>query len=185
MIPPVFPAQDRRVDIRAPARQTASPYEESLLINVIYLNLLAGTFVVGVGFWIIWGTGSPAIAAGAAIVVGVFLWWRARMITEVWAWSTLFLGLESFAWPLTLMAQLKETAPSPSDDDMGTILSAVVLGLLSSVFWISFAYGLFRRAWNLAAGPPGSTAPTSTEVAAAQRSAGLTPSPRDPRRRRT
>jgi hypothetical protein len=36
---------------------------------------------------------------------------------------------------------------------MGTILSAVVLGLFSSVFWISFSYGLFKRAWGDATNP--------------------------------
>ncbi len=37
-------------------------------------------------------------------------------------------------------------AESLPESEMGTILSAVVLGLFSSVFWISFSYGLFRRA---------------------------------------
>jgi hypothetical protein len=80
--------------------------------------------------------------------VGGFLWWKARSITEVWAWSTLLLGLESFAWPLTLMIQLKGASETPSENEMGTILLAVVLGLFSSVFWISFSYGLFKRAWG-------------------------------------
>jgi hypothetical protein len=49
------------------------------------------------------------------------------------------------------MVQLKSAAAMPSEDEMGTILSAVVLGLFSSVFWISFSYGLFKRAWKVAA----------------------------------
>jgi hypothetical protein len=72
-----------------------------------------------------------------------------KSITELWAWSTLLLGLESFAWPLVLMMQLRGQAESLPESEMGTILSAVVLGLFSSVFWISFSYGLFKRARKL------------------------------------
>lgn len=37
---------------------------------------------------------------------GAFLWLKAESITEIWAWATLLLGLESFAWPVVLMIQL-------------------------------------------------------------------------------
>jgi hypothetical protein len=127
------------------------------MLNMILLNLFLGTLVVAVGFWLLWGTFSPVIVAGWALAVGGFLWWKARTITEVWAWSTLFLGLESLAWPLTLMLQLKGASDTPSEDEMGTILSAVVLGLFSSVFWISFSYGLFKRAWTSVTDPPSDT----------------------------
>lgn len=154
---------------------------------MIHLNLFAGTLVVVIGLWMVWGTVLPAVMAGSTIVVCAFLWWRSRTITEVWAWSTLFLGLESFAWPLTLMAQLKDTMQQPSDDDMGTILSAVVLGLFSSVFWISFAYGLFRRAWNLNPAPASGTSPYPNSAPPSRQdpSTGLTSSQRGPRRQRT
>ena len=124
------------------------------MFTMMLLNLLLGTLVVAVGFWLLWGTVSPVIVAGWALAVGGLLWWRARTITQVWAWSTLVLGLESFAWPLTLMIQLKAASTTPSEDEMGTILSAVVLGLFSSVFWISFSYGLFKRAWGSAVDSP-------------------------------
>jgi hypothetical protein len=124
---------------------------------MIPLNLFLGTLVVAVGFWLLWGTIFPVIVAGWALFVGGLLWWKARTITEVWAWSTLLLGLESFAWPLTLMIQLKGASDAPSEDEMGTILSAVVLGLFSAVFWISFSYGLFKRAWGVAPDPPSNT----------------------------
>ncbi|TKS60205.1 MAG: hypothetical protein EWM72_01528 [Nitrospira sp.] len=127
------------------------------MLDMILLNLLLGTLVVAVGFWLLWGTVSPGIVAGWALAVGGFQWWKARTITEVWAWSTLLLGLESFAWPLTLMIQLKGASETPSEGEMGTILSAVVLGLFSSVFWISFSYGLFKRAWGAAPDPPSNT----------------------------
>jgi hypothetical protein len=44
---------------------------------------------------------------------------------------------------------------------MGAILSAIVMGLFSAVFWISFAYGLFKRA-KAAAEPDGSSRRTQT-----------------------
>lgn len=117
---------------------------------MIFLNLSLGTLVAAIGFWLIWGgTVSPVIVVGWALSVGLFLWFMTKSITELWAWSTLLLGLESFAWPLVLMIQLRGQAESPPESEMGTILSAVVLGLFSSVFWISFSYGLFKRARQL------------------------------------
>ena len=115
-----------------------------------FLNLSLGTFVAAVGFWLIWGgTVSPVVVVGWVLSVGLFLWFMAESITALWAWSTLLLGLESFAWPLVLMIQLKGRAESFPESEMGTILSAVVLGLFSSVFWISFSSGLFKRARKL------------------------------------
>jgi hypothetical protein len=112
------------------------------------LNCLLGILVAVVGFWLIWGTLAPIVVLGWALVVGIFLWLKAESITEIWAWATLLLGLESFAWPVVLMIQLKGPSESLPEAEMGTILSAVVLGLFASVFWISFSYGLFKRAWR-------------------------------------
>jgi hypothetical protein len=117
---------------------------------MILLNLFLCVIVTTVGFWILWGAAWPFVVAGWALVVGIFLWWRARSVAELWAWATLGLGLESFIWPILLMTELKHASETPSDEEMGTILSAVVLGLFSSVFWISFSYGLFKRAWKAA-----------------------------------
>ena len=115
---------------------------------MILLNLFLCVLVTTVGFWILWGAAWPLVIAGWALVVGIFLWWRARSVSELWAWATLGLGLESFIWPILLMTQLKRASETPSDEEMGTMLSAVVLGLFSSVFWLSFSYGLFKRAWK-------------------------------------
>ena len=111
-----------------------------------FLNLSLGTLVAAIGFWLIWGgTVSAIVVVGWALSVGLFLGFMAESIAALWAWTTLLLGLESFAWPLVLMIQFKGQAESLPESEMGTILSAVVLGLFSSVFWISFSYGLFRR----------------------------------------
>ncbi len=112
------------------------------------LNCLLGILVAVVGFWLIWGTVAPVVVLGWALVVGIFLWLKAESITEIWAWATLLLGLESFAWPVVLMIQLNGPSESLPEAEMGAILSAVVLGLFASVFWISFSYGLFKRAWR-------------------------------------
>lgn len=110
--------------------------------------MFLGTLVAVVGFWLVWGDVSPFVVFGWAVTVVVALWLKAESITEIWAWSTLLLGLESFAWPVVLMVQLKGASDSLPEAEMGTILSAVVLGLFSSVFWITFSYGLFKRAWK-------------------------------------
>ncbi|MBH0176608.1 MAG: hypothetical protein HP491_01745 [Nitrospira sp.] len=114
---------------------------------MIILNLILGTLVTTIGFWILQGAAAQGIVALWAFTVAGFLWWRVRSITELWAWTTLLLGLESFAWPIHVMIQLKGISETPSQDQMETMLMAVVLGLFSSVFWIAFSYGLFKRTW--------------------------------------
>lgn len=141
---------------------------------MIFLNLSLGTLVTAIGFWLIWGgTISPVIVVGWALAVGLFLWVMASSITELWAWSTLLLGLESFAWPLVLMIQLRGQAESLPESEMGTILSAVVLGLFSSVFWISFSYGLFKRAGKVGAAVSESQVATVSTPRAIKRKKGV------------
>jgi hypothetical protein len=122
------------------------PCYSAVLHKMIFLNLILGVLVTTVGFWILWGDVSQVAVALWAFTVAGFLWWKVRSITELWAWAFLLLGLESFAWPIRLMVQLKGASETPSPNEMETILTAVILGLFSSVFWISFSYGLFKRA---------------------------------------
>lgn len=109
------------------------------------LNAVLGTVVVMVGGGLLWG--ALPVWWNVVLFSGVliFLLWRGHTIGAVWAWSTLLLGIESLAWPILTMVQVRLTANQPSDEDMGLILNAVLFGLFSSVFWISFAYGLFKR----------------------------------------
>lgn len=138
------------------------------------LNLTLGTLVTAVGFWLIWGgTVSPVAVVGWALIVGLFLWLMTESITELWAWSTLLLGLESFAWPVVLVIQLRGKAESLPESEMGTILSAVVLGLFSSVFWISFSYGLFKRARKLDCAPSMERSTTVTISRASKKKKGI------------
>jgi hypothetical protein len=55
------------------------------------------------------------------------------------------LGIESLAWPIVTMVEVRSITTEPTDEQMGTMLSAVLTGLLSAVFWITLSYGLFKR----------------------------------------
>jgi hypothetical protein len=110
------------------------------------LNALLGSLVVAAGAWLAWGSfslwGVVVVAGGAA----GFLIWQGRTIGLVWAWATLLLGLESLAWPIVTMVQFRSITTEPTDEQLGTMLSAVLTGLISAVFWITFSYGFFKRA---------------------------------------
>jgi hypothetical protein len=119
------------------------------------INAALGSLVVAVGAWLAWDALS---GIGALVVMGgtaSFLLWRGYTIGLVWAWSTLFLGLECLAWPIFTMVQIRSATSQPSDEEMGTILSAVLMGLFSAVFWIAFSYGLFTRSGGEMTGTSG------------------------------
>jgi hypothetical protein len=88
------------------------------------LNALLGSLVVAAGAWLAWDAfplWEVFLIAGG---VAGFLIWQGRTIGLVWAWATLLLGVESLAWPIVTMVQLRST----------------------TVFWITFSYGFFKRA---------------------------------------
>jgi hypothetical protein len=108
------------------------------------INAALGSLVVTTGAWLAWealaGIGTLLILVTAVC----FLLWRGRTIRVIWAWSSLFLGIECLAWPIITMLRIRSATAQPSDEEMGTILSAVLMGLFSAVFWIAFSYGLFK-----------------------------------------
>jgi hypothetical protein len=110
------------------------------------LNALLGSLVVAAGAWLAWDSFSLWEIFLVAGGVAAFLTWQGRTIGLVWAWTTLLLGLESLAWPIVTMVQVHSTTTEPTDEQLGTILSAVLAGLVSAVFWITFSYGFFKRA---------------------------------------
>ncbi len=120
-------------------------------------NAALGSAVVAIGAWLAWQGLSGTGALLAASVAGLFLLWRGKSIRLIWAWSTLILGVECFVWPLMTMVQIRSSTAEPSDEQMGTILSAVLMGLFSAVFWIAFSYGLFKGAGSQ---PPAPVQPT-------------------------
>jgi hypothetical protein len=122
----------------------------------IYVNAVLGALVVAVGAWLASNALSTVQAALVLVAAAAFLSWRGTTVSLVWAWSTLFLGLECFAWPIATLLHVRSSGREPSDDEMGAILSATLMGLFSAVFWIAFAYGLFKRAKS-AVQPEGSS----------------------------
>jgi len=112
-----------------------------------HLHAVFGAIVVTFGFWLVWGELPVVLVAAIALAVAGFLVWRGKTIAHVWAWSCVLLGLASAAWPMATMVQVRMEAAAgadPSDEAMEQILTAVVAGLVSSVFWISFGSGIFR-----------------------------------------
>ncbi|MGH7164392.1 MAG: hypothetical protein ACREIS_02575 [Nitrospiraceae bacterium] len=108
------------------------------------LNAVLGSLVVTVGFWLIWGDLSLALALVLALAVVAVLAWRGSTVAEVWAWALALLGLESLAWPVVTMVRVRMQSSEPTEQQMGVILTAVLFGLFSSIFWLTFSYGLFR-----------------------------------------
>ncbi len=121
------------------------------------LNAVLGSLVVTVGFWIICGALPIWWSVAIGLSIAGLLVWQGTTIGLVWAWSTLLLGLESLMWPIVTMAQIRAATAQPTDEQMGEILNAVLFGLFSSVFWTTFAFGLFKRARRLAAPAPSSS----------------------------
>ena len=129
------------------------------------LNALLGSLVVAAGAWLAWGSFSAWEIVLAVGTAAGFLLWQGRTIGLVWAWATLLLGLESLAWPIMMMAQVRSITTEPTDEQMGAVLSAILTGIFSAVFWITFADGLFKRASQPSISPssevPDSHLPTS------------------------
>lgn len=80
-----------------------------------------------------------------ALFLGVLLSWGSASLAAVWAWTTALLGLESLAWPVVTMIQVKLVAREPTEQEMGAILTAMLFGLFSSIFWLTFSYGIFKK----------------------------------------
>jgi hypothetical protein len=112
-----------------------------------HFHAILGAIVVAIGFWLVWGELPVTLVAAVALGVAGFLAWQGSTIGRVWAWTCLLLGAASAAWPIATMVQVRMEsagAAEPSDEQMGLILTAVVAGLFSSVFWVSFGGGIFR-----------------------------------------
>ncbi len=109
------------------------------------LHAVLGGIVIAIGIVVMWDHAVLlwALLVGAFAIA--FLLWKGRSIGAVWAWTTLGLGVESMAWPIVTMVQMRMGGSEPTEEQMGTILNAVIFGLFTSVFWVTFAFGLFKR----------------------------------------
>ena len=110
----------------------------------IRLNAVLASLVVTLGFWLAWAELPVVVTLSVGLAVAIVLVWRAPTIGAVWAWATLLLGLESLAWPLVTMVQVRLSSTEPTEQQMGLILTAVLFGLFSSIFWLTFSYGIFK-----------------------------------------
>ncbi len=126
------------------------------------VNAVLGSLVVTIGLWIAAGELPVELALFIALAVAIFLLWVSSHVLTIWAWATALLGLESLAWPIVLMVQVKRAGIEPTEDQMQTLLSAMMFGLFASIFWLTFSYGLFR--WAARATAP---APPPEDAAAA------------------
>jgi hypothetical protein len=133
------------------------------------IHALLGGIVVAGGAFVMWEQADSPWTLVFAVAAITFLWWKGRTIGTVWAWTTLGLGIESMAWPIATMVQIRSGGSQPTEEQMGTILNAVLFGLFSSVFWVTFAFGLFKHVRDRDAPPPGSE---PTPVRSKQKRAG-------------
>ena len=136
------------------------------------LNALLGSLVVATGAWLAWDSFSLWEVSLVAVGVAGFLIWQGRTIGLVWAWATLLLGVESLAWPIITMVQISSITAEPNDEQMGTILSAVLMGLVSAVFWVTFSYGLFKRTGQSITASSAVETDSPTSIAGSERSRG-------------
>ncbi|MEC4680079.1 MAG: hypothetical protein VST67_05195 [Nitrospirota bacterium] len=109
------------------------------------LNAVLGSLTVIVGLWLLIGAIPVPIGIGLAISLAILLAWKCPSMGYIWAICTLLLGVESMAWPMMQMADLQKLGPEPPLEEMERIFTAVLFGLFSGVFWMTFAYGLFKR----------------------------------------
>ena len=111
----------------------------------VQLNAVLGSLVVIIGLWLLVGTFPIAWGVTATVGLAVLLSWKCPSIGYIWSVSTFLLGLQSLAWPVSQMVDLRTLGPEPPLEELQRIFTAVLFGLFSGVFWMIFAYGIFKR----------------------------------------
>ncbi len=109
------------------------------------VNAVLGSLIVTVGLWLLVGALSVPVGIVVAIGLAILLAWQCPSIGYIWAICTLLLGIESIAWPMLQMADLQKLGPEPPMEDLERIFNAIIFGLFSGVFWMTFAYGIYKR----------------------------------------
>lgn len=135
---------------------------------VFLINAVLGAIVVTVGLWFLQGELSSSITV--VMIVGFTILYAKVCPTtgHIWMWSTMLLGLESLSWPFQMVGELEQFGPEPPLEDMQRVFTAVMFGVFSGVFWLTFAYGIFRRI-RPKVEDPSSIEPLSANQAKAQR----------------
>jgi len=109
------------------------------------INAVLGSLTVTVGLWLLVGALPVPIGIVVGIGLALLLAWKCPSIGYIWSICTLLLGVESLAWPMMQMADLQKLGPEPSIEELERIFTAVLFGLFSGVFWMTFAYGIYKR----------------------------------------
>lgn len=112
----------------------------------VSINAVLGGIVVTIGLWLLVGALPVIVAVGLALALAAVMAWRCPTIMHVWAVSTLLLGMESLIWPVLEMVAAKQLGPNPPLEELQRLFTAVLFGLFSGVFWLTFSYGLYKRA---------------------------------------
>ncbi len=132
----------------------------------LLVNAVLGAMAVAGGLWFLQGGLSPG--ATVVVVVGLMVVFAKTCsgVAQVWMWSTLLLGLESLAWPFLMLGELQQFGPEPPLEEMSKVFTAVLFGVFSGIFWLTFAYGLYRRTQPKTEDP---SAPSTPNQAKAKR----------------
>ena len=111
----------------------------------LVVNAVLGAMAVTVGLWFLQGDLSSSVTI--VIIVGLTILYAKVCPTaaHVWMWSTLLLGVESLAWPFQLLGELEQYGAEPPLEEMSKVFTAVLFGVFSGIFWLTFAYGIYRR----------------------------------------
>lgn len=116
------------------------PNDPKLLVNAVL-----GAMAVAGGLWFLQGGLSLTVTVLVVVGLAAVLANICQRAAQVWTWSTLLLGLESLAWPFQLVGELRQFGPEPPMEEMSKVFTAVLFGVFSGIFWLTFAYGLYRR----------------------------------------
>jgi len=137
------------------------PYTPTFLVNAVL-----GAMAVTIGLWFLQGGLSSAVTI--LLIVGLTILYAKTCPTSahVWMWSTLLLGLESLAWPFQMVGELQQYGQEPPIEEMSRVFTAVLFGVFSGVFWLTFAYGIYRRIQSKLEDP---SAPLTSNQTKAQR----------------
>ena len=111
----------------------------------LYVNAVLGAMAVAGGLWFLQGGLSLTVTVLVVVGLTAVLANVCQRAAQVWTWSTLLLGLESLAWPFQLLGELQQFGPEPPMEEMSKVFTAVLFGVFSGIFWLTFAYGLYRR----------------------------------------
>ena len=111
----------------------------------LQVNAVLGSLAVTVGLWLLIGALPVPVGIAVGIGLAILLAWKCPSMGYIWAICTLLLGVESMAWAMMQVTDLQKLGREPTMEEMENIFPAVMLGLFSGVFWMTFAYGIYKR----------------------------------------